>query len=443
MDSREWGRVLHLPDFIAMLGYDSGPSLKVYWLLSGKTLADGLRIVDSEVEINVMNSVCNKIKNFVIYFDHTDHVSGRNHEDILLTPAAELPEVFSPTRDDHQEPNLSTDEHTAEVNQKPKGIEEEEVEEYDLLEGSDDSSADSNFVDSDYEWEDDDDDLFEDNVDGGVVDIGLGKKRFSHKKATESKLKGKQVSTEDYTEQVSSDDEGLQLPDNSDDEGDITLRFKSFNPEDINNPVFKVGMVFPSVEVIRKAITEYSLKNRVDIKLPRNDRERIRAHCAEGCPWNLYASMDSRVKSFVVKTYVAQHKCKKEWVLQRCTANWLAEKYVDTFRADLKMTLSSFLRTVQKDWNLTPSRSKLARARRLALKEIYGDEVGQYNLLDSCKRGFLSSYRPVICLDACHIKTKFGGQLLTAVGVDPNDCIFPIAMAVVEVESYNTWSWFL
>ncbi|BAS78090.1 Os02g0275401 [Oryza sativa Japonica Group] len=155
-DSREWGRVLHLPDFIAMLGYDSGPSLKVYWLLPGKTLVDGLRIVDSGVEINVMNSVCNKIKNFVIYLDHTDHVSGRIHEDLLLTPAAELSEVFSPTRDDHQEPNLSTDEHTAgfrtaKVNQKSKGIEEEEVEEFDLFEDSDDSSADSDFVDSDYE----------------------------------------------------------------------------------------------------------------------------------------------------------------------------------------------------------------------------------------------------------------------------------------------------
>jgi hypothetical protein len=43
----------------------------------------------------------------------------------------------------------------------------------------------------------------------------------------------------------------------------------------------------------------------------------------------------------------------------------------------------------------------------------------------------------------CHIKTKFGGQLLTAVGIDPNDCIFPIAMAVVEVESMKTWTWFL
>ena len=66
-----------------------------------------------------------------------------------------------------------------------------------------------------------------------------------------------------------------------------------------------------------------------------------------------------------------------------------------------------------------------------------------YMSMDACKRGFLTGCRPVICLDGCHIKTKFGGQLLTAIGIDPNDCIFPLAIAVVEVECLASWKWFL
>jgi hypothetical protein len=63
--------------------------------------------------------------------------------------------------------------------------------------------------------------------------------------------------------------------------------------------------------------------------------------------------------------------------------------------------------------------------------------------LDACKRGFLAGCRPIIGIDGCHIKNRFGGVMLAAVGVDPNDCIFPIALAIVEVEDTNTWKWFL
>jgi hypothetical protein len=30
-----------------------------------------------------------------------------------------------------------------------------------------------------------------------------------------------------------------------------------------------------------------------------------------------------------------------------------------------------------------------------------------------------------------------------AVGIDPNECIYPIVVGVIEVESTSTWKWFL
>jgi len=42
--------------------------------------------------------------------------------------------------------------------------------------------------------------------------------------------------------------------------------------------------VFADVQKLRDAITEYSVRNRVEIKMPRNEKARLKAHCAEGCP---------------------------------------------------------------------------------------------------------------------------------------------------------------
>lgn len=123
------------------------------------------------------------------------------------------------------------------------------------------------------------------------------------------------------------EEDELDLPEECDEEGGVRLKFKTFVPDDLNNPTFAISMCFSSPEMVRKAVTEYSLRHRVDIKMPRNDRTRVGAHCAAGCPWNLYASYDSRVKTFLVQRYVREHNCRREWVLKRCTAKWLSEKY--------------------------------------------------------------------------------------------------------------------
>ena len=137
------------------------------------------------------------------------------------------------------------------------------------------------------------------------------------------KEKGKKIGIKDQVlvydkdHDYNSTDDDLDLPESSHGKG---FKFKTFKEEDMANPIFKVGMLFSSVEILRKAITEYSLRERVEIKMPRNDRRRVRAHCADGCPWYKYASFDSRAKAFMVKTYCGAHNCQREWVLKRCTA---------------------------------------------------------------------------------------------------------------------------
>ncbi|WOL20175.1 hypothetical protein Cni_G28978 [Canna indica] len=62
---------------------------------------------------------------------------------------------------------------------------------------------------------------------------------------------------------------------------------------------------------------------------------------------------------------------------------------------------------------------------------------------DALRKGFLQGCRPIIGFDRCFLKTFLGGHLLSAVGRDGNNQMFPIAWAVVKGENYESWSWFL
>jgi len=60
-------------------------------------------------------------------------------------------------------------------------------------------------------------------------------------------------------------------------------------------------------------------------------------------------------------------------------------------------------------------------------------------LSDGCKRGC----GKVIGLDGCFLKGKIKGELLTAIGRDANNQVYPIAWAVVDVENKPNWTWFI
>jgi hypothetical protein len=325
----------------------------------------------------------------------------------------------------------------------------------------------SDFVDSVFNAESGDDDLFADNIDKSVNDNN--EKDICHEQEDEDALDDTDLSV------VQGDPELLKK------------MIKPFNPEvDMDNPIFRLGLKFSGVEELRKAVTTYGIRHRKLLKKTKNDKRRLHAHCSPGCPWYLKASADSRrTGGFIVTEYEGNHTCEGSWPVKAITTKVLTDKFMHEFRDNQKLGLQSFAAKVVREFKMCPPRWKLIRARRAALDQIHGDEAEQFNHLldygqelrrsnpgstflltansvndpnteehkqhlatvywsyDACKRGFLAGCRPFICLDGCHIKTKYKGVLLTAVGIDPNDCIFPIAFGLAEVECTSAWEWFL
>jgi hypothetical protein len=58
-----------------------------------------------------------------------------------------------------------------------------------------------------------------------------------------------------------------------------------------------------------------------------------------------------------------------------------------------------------------------------------------------CIKAF-SHCRPVLCVDGTFFTGKYKGHILTAIGMDSNNQIFPLAFAFLKSENTESWSWF-
>ena len=262
------------------LGYQKDKNLRFYWLLLTKSLADGLRILLEDKDTNAMSSIVSKFKNFVVYFDHIDIADGVNWDDIAANPVADIPKVLSPHKVQYVPQRVGEKLPVFYTN-----LEKRKVHQFETTTGESSGPTDSTtegesdgFHDSDNEIEDGDEDILNSFVEIDEDEPHVTRPSKDSKKAKDSRLKPFVVPRPDLTSgEEETDDEGLELPD-SDTEGEGGHNIKSFRDADMRSPTFSVGLVFPSVEKLREAINEYSVRNRVELKMPRNDKIRIIAH---------------------------------------------------------------------------------------------------------------------------------------------------------------------
>ncbi|CAI0471751.1 unnamed protein product [Linum tenue] len=256
--------------------------------------------------------------------------------------------------------------------------------------------------------------------------------------------------------------------------------FPKFNPN-LDTPFFEVGMIFNTMDEAREAITKYSLNAKKDLRVKKCDTKRVRMVCTySGCPFVLLISWSKVANAFQIKT-LKQHRCGIHFKCRKLSPVTIAKRYHRRIRTDPRWKLRDMVETIREELGYDVDVNKCSRAKRLvlhltegcyrdeyAILWTYAEEIRKSNVnstvrimvnrdnpegkpkfcrmyvcFGAMKMGFLSGCRKVIALDGCFLKGLCKGELLAAVGRDANDQMYPIAWAVVEVESRSSWDWFL
>ncbi|XP_058779616.1 uncharacterized protein LOC131653480 [Vicia villosa] len=285
---------------------------------------------------------------------------------------------------------------------------------------------------------------------------------------------------DDDEEEYLSEELNSSNPDNSED--DKKPKFEKFKKEQLTKDFkFKWGMEFTSLNDFRDAIREWTVLNGREITFVKNEGYRVRDECKAKCSFLMLCSKVGHKHTYAIKTIKDTHTCAR--VLDNKTANskWVAKAVVKKMQTCDNLRICDIIQDMRQNYGVGITVGRAWKAKMIARQMIEGDADKQYSNLwryaaelhrvsagntvkinierpspsiqprfgsfyfcfEGCKKGFINGCRPFIGVDGCHLKTKYGGQLLIAVGRDLNDQYFPLAFGVVETETKESWKWFI
>lgn len=242
---------------------------------------------------------------------------------------------------------------------------------------------------------------------------------------------------------------------------------------------FAEGLDFDTLEELKSSCRLWAVKSAFEFKTLRANKTRYEIVCKfEGCPWRLYAtSLAHAAHIFRIKKHNPNHSClgMGHSGHQQASAKFICEVILEQVKTRPRYRPSQIVIDIKTQHMVDITYSKAFRAKELALERIHGSHVDAYKGMpkycsdiektnlnsvtklectseNQFKRVFiaygacatgLTHCRPLIGLDGTHLKTRYQGILLTAVAVDANGQLFPVAYAVVDAENSDNWLWML
>ncbi|KAL2925032.1 1-deoxy-D-xylulose-5-phosphate synthase [Bienertia sinuspersici] len=258
-----------------------------------------------------------------------------------------------------------------------------------------------------------------------------------------------------------------------------------YKPVDFGHIILKPWQLFTDKMHLRDVVRDYCIQSGFSIVVEKASNWVYTVRCSdERCSWRLHGSKLADGVTWAIKSLTgSEHTCLGlQTTNPMVSAKWAKKVLLEDIRADENIPAKSLNRKLFERFGVQMTKSSLYRMKAQALIEIHGGFDVSYSYLPNycevikstnpgslahctwnsaehperplsfncifisfkgCLDGVVAGCRGLIGVNGTFLKGNYGGVLLSAIALDGNNEMFPLAWAVVSCEDERNWKFFI
>ncbi|KAL0008632.1 hypothetical protein SO802_010134 [Lithocarpus litseifolius] len=221
---------------------------------------------------------------------------------------------------------------------------------------------------------------------------------------------------------------------------------------------FYVGLLFADKDKLQAVVKHYHIKRNQTFFVKELDLACWSVRCNH-CSWHLQACFRATHGLFEVRKYNGPHTCTESTLThdhEQLDTHAIEKELRDVVKNDPTIKISSLQQTLYNKFQYRPFYFKVWEAKEKAIGKAFAGLFGEKCLLLCQAMRYSTVFwafgpsiegfqhcRPVISIDGTFLYGKYRGTLLIASSWDDENRLFPLAFAIVEKETDDSWYWFL